>query len=111
MITDGIVTYQTPPAEYRRAHGIAVQIAITGDDWTSERDKNRQRRADAALKKASLAAARDMRKAAESLRAQYRSYIDAGHEDKMGRADGRLTQASELDELAGFFESVYEATS
>lgn len=109
MRSDGLVTYEQSEAQQRRANGVTEQISMTGDDWTSEREKKRQQRAATALKKTSLTAARDMRKAAESLRAQYRAYIDAGHPDLQGRADGRLRQAADLDELAGYFESVYKA--
>lgn len=106
MRTDGIVTYDDNPAVFR-PHPVGEQTRMTGDDWLSDQDKNRQRRADAALKKASVKAAADMRRAAESVRAQYRAYIEAGHPDKQGRGDGRLTLASDLDELAAHFEFVY----
>lgn len=106
MRTDGIVTYDNCPAAFR-PNPVGEQARMTGDDWLSDRDKNRQRRADAALRKASAKAAADMRRAADSVRAQFRAYVEAGHPDKQGRGDGRLTLASDLDELAAFFESVY----
>lgn len=86
--------------------GTATQLSMTGDDWTSDRDKKRQAAANARLKKTSQDAARKMRSAADALRVQYRAYIEAGHPDHTGR-DNRLVQAADLDELASYFESVY----
>lgn len=84
------------------------QLAMTGDDWISDRDKKSQAKANAHLKKTSIEAAAKMRSAAEALRKQLRAYIDAGHPDRKGLSDGRLILASDLDELAAHFESVYE---
>jgi hypothetical protein len=105
MRTDGLVTYEDP-AMFRQ-HPAGEQTRMTGDDWLSDQDKRRQSRADAALKRASVKAAADMRRAAESVRAQFRAYMEAGHPNTQGLGDGRLTMASDLDELAAFFESVY----
>jgi hypothetical protein len=93
--------------EYWRQSQQRGQLAMTGDDWTSDRDKRAQARADAAVRKASVAAAVKMRAAAEALRAQLMASFEAGHADKMGEGDGRRRLARDLDELAGWFESVY----
>jgi hypothetical protein len=106
MITDE--TLHREILERRRASGVMEQQAITGDDWTSDRDKKRQAKAEAALKKASLACAVKMRAAADALHEQRMAFFEAGHEDKMGAADGRLRLATDLRELAGYFESVFD---
>lgn len=82
------------------------QMAMSGDDWLSDRDKKAQDRADKALKAATAKAAASMRRAAEDLRAQYRAYVAAGHPEKMGAADQRLTLSGDLDELASFWEGL-----
>ena len=61
---------------------------MQGDDWTSEQDKRRQARAEAAVRKASLNAAKHMRAAADALNGQLLAGLDAGHPDRMGAAGG-----------------------
>ena len=84
------------------------QTSMTGDDWLSDKDRKRQTAAQRHLVNVSRECASRMRTTAESLRKQYRAYIDAGHPDRQGDADGRLRLAADLDELAAFFEGVYE---
>lgn len=76
------------------------QIAMSGDDWLSERDKKSQARADAAHRKACLAAATKLEAAAEAVRAMLMAYLDCGHTDTMGAGDGRRRIAADMDELA-----------
>lgn len=83
-----------------------TQLAMTGDDWTPEREKKRQARAEAALRKANQAAIPKLEAAAEALRACWRAYLDAGHPDRMGATDGRLRQADDLMEYASYLRSV-----
>ncbi len=83
-----------------------TQFAMDGDDWTSERDKKRQARADAEHRKAMKAAIPKLEAAAEALRACYRAAMEAGHPDKMGGADGRLRLAGDLYEYASYLDSV-----
>lgn len=106
MITDE--TLYREQLERRRATGVMTQQSITGDDWTSDRDKKRQARADAAVKKTSLACATKMIAAADALHEQLMACFDAGHEDKMGAGDGRRRLADDLRELAAHFERVYD---
>lgn len=80
---------------------------MQGDDWTSEQDKRRQARAEAAVRKASLNAAKHMRAAADALNGQLLAGLDAGHPDRMGAADGRRRLMHDLLELSAHFESVY----
>ncbi len=83
-----------------------TQFAMEDDDWTSDRDKKRQARADAAYRKAMQAAIPKLEAAAEALRACYRAAMEAGHPDKMGAADGRLRLASDLLEYSSYLDSV-----
>lgn len=92
---------------YRRQHGIADQMAIIGDDWTSERDKKAQAKAEAAVKKAALATAKKLNAAAESLNEFLSACLDAGHEDRMGSADGRRRLSADMLEYSGWLEAVY----
>lgn len=85
---------------------VGTQFAMEGDDWTSDRDKKRQARADAAYRKAMQAAIPKMEAAAEALRACYRAAMEAGHPDKMGQSDGRLRLASDLGEYAAYLDRV-----
>lgn len=84
-----------------------TQYAMTGDDWTSDRDKRRQARAEAAHRAACLKAAAKMRAAADALHAALMAALEAGHADRMGAADGRRRLADDLNELAGWFEAVH----
>ena len=83
-----------------------TQFALTGDDWTSDRDKKRQARADAAYRKAMQTAIPKLEAAAEALRACYRAGMEAGHPDKMGEGDGRLRLAGDLLEYSSYLDSV-----
>jgi len=85
-----------------------TQFAMEGDDWTSDRDKKRQARADAAYRKAMQAAIPKMEAAADALRACYRAAMEAGHPDKMGQADGRLRLASDLLEYSSYLSGVVD---
>lgn len=83
------------------------QITMTGDDWTSDRDKRDRARADAAVKKTGLACAVKLERAAEALHDYLIACMDAGHEDRMGAGDGRRRLAEDLTEYAGYLNSVY----
>lgn len=83
-----------------------TQFAMEGDDWTSDRDKKRQAKADAAHRKAMQAAIPKLEAAAEALRACYRAAMEAGHPDKLGAADGRLRLSGDLFEYASYLDSV-----
>lgn len=93
---------------YRRAHGIADQLSMTGEDWLSERDKKSQARAEAAHRKACLVAAAKLEAAAEAVLAMLTAYLECGHEDKMGAGDGRRRIVGDMAELASWLRSVHE---
>ena len=92
--------------EHPSLNPTGTQFAMEGDDWTSDRDKKRQARADATHRKAMQAAVPKLEAAAEALRACYRAAMEAGHPDKLGQADGRLRLAGDLYEYASYLDSV-----
>lgn len=92
--------------EHPSLHPAGTQLAMTGDDWISDRDRKRQARAEAAYRKAMVAAIPKMEAAAEALRACYRAAMEAGHPDKMGQGDGRLRLAADLMEYASYLDGV-----
>ena len=94
-------------ARFYQPHG---QISITGDDWTSERDRKAQARREAARKKAGLECQRRLEAAAVALH----NYVSACNEcrdgsgsERMGLSDGRFRLASDCIEYAGFLEGKY----
>lgn len=93
--------------EHPSLHPAGTQFAMTGDDWTSERDKKRQAKAEAAHKAACLKAATKMLAAADALNDVMRAYLAAGYPDKLGQADGRRRLAADLRELAGYWQGVH----
>lgn len=92
-----------PDAQWRASQQRG-QLEMTGDDWTSERDKKAKAKAEAAYRKAASACVAPMERAAAALRAAHAAYLEAGYPAKMGAADQRLTLASDLEELARHIE-------
>jgi len=92
---------------YRRQYGIAEQVSMTGDDWLSERDKKSQARADAAVKRTGLAAAKKLEAAADALNDFLHAYLDAGYEDMRGAADSRRVLISNIMEYASYLDGKY----
>lgn len=92
---------------YRRQHGIAEQVAITGEDWLSERDKKSQARADAAVKRSGLAAAKKLEAAADAVNEFLHACLDAGHADMRGAGDGRRVLIGNIMEYASYLEGKY----
>lgn len=93
--------------EYRRAHGIADQTAMTGDDWLSDRDIKTQARADAAVKRTGLAASKKLEAAAEALNEFLHACLDAGHQDRMGAGDGRRVLMQSIMEYSSYLDGVF----
>lgn len=84
------------------------QLAMAGDDWTSDRDRKAQARAEAAYRKGALKAADKLEAAADALLELMHLALDAGHDDKMGAADQRRTLGADNLELALYLRSVYD---
>ena len=58
-----------PTLPFTRPAHVMTQTALTGDDWTSDRDRKAQARAEAARRKAALACAAKLEAAADALAA------------------------------------------
>jgi len=88
-----------------------TQLSMAGDDWTSDRDRKAQARAEAARKKAGQACAKKLEAAADALNA----YLSACNEcndvcgnERTSIADGRVRLIADLMEYAGWLEGVYD---
>ncbi len=83
------------------------QLTMTGDDWISDRDRTRQRKAEAARHAAGMRAATTLRKAADALKAYLqacRECQDGSDDSKRGGDDTRHTLRESLCEYADFLE-------
>lgn len=84
------------------------QVAMAGDDWTSDRDRKAKAKAEAARKKAALACAKKLGAAAESLHELVMACMECNDGSTARRADdGRLLLQRDILEYAGWLESVY----
>lgn len=63
------------------------QLAMTGDDWTSDRDRRAQARAEAARRKAAVECARKLAAAIDALHAFGLACLDVGDGSQVRRAD------------------------
>lgn len=85
------------------------QLAMTGDDWTSDRDRKAQARADAARKKAAVECARKLEAASDALNAYLLACIECDDASRSrGADDGRLVLMSNMGEYAAWLRSVYD---
>ncbi len=83
------------------------QLTMTGDDWISDRDRARQRKAEAARHAAGMKCAAALHKAADALSAYLqacRECQDGSDDSKRGGDDTRITLRESLSEYAGFLE-------
>lgn len=87
------------------------QLAIVGDDWTSDRDRNAQAKRETARKRAGLACVKKLRDASEALSAYLRACNDCrdgSGDERRHISDGRHAMIRDLNEYAGFLESKYD---
>lgn len=99
-----------PTLPFTRPAHVMTQTALTGDDWTSDRERKARARAEAARRKAALACAAKLEAAAEAVSA----YLMACHEcndgsddRRMSIADGRHKLIADCMEYSTWLESVY----
>ncbi|AKK24968.1 hypothetical protein [Pandoraea oxalativorans] len=86
-----------------------TQLAMTGDDWKSDRDVKAQARAEAARKKAAVECARKLEVARDALNVYLLACIDCNDASRSrGPDDGRMLLMSNMSEYAGFLRSVYD---
>lgn len=89
------------------------QTTMTGDDWTSDRDKRRTSQRQAARKKAALDCAKKLDAACEALSAFLRACNDCSDgsgDTQRGISDGRQMMIRDLAEYSGYLESKYGST-
>ena len=102
MSIDDITAYYTPSG---------AQLGMTGDDWTSDRDKKAQARRIAARKRAGLDCARKLRAASEALSTYLRACNecrDGSGDERMGAGDGRNRMIRDVNEYAHFLENKHD---
>ncbi|MEX8520033.1 MAG: hypothetical protein AB3X44_16105 [Leptothrix sp. (in: b-proteobacteria)] len=83
------------------------QLTMAGEDWLSDRDRNRTKKAEAAKKKAALDCARKLEAAAESLNAFMSACRECGDQFERGAGDGRLRLVEDCMEYAMYLQSVF----
>lgn len=102
MSRDDLAAYYTAPGQ---------QLALTGDDWTSDRDKRAQARREAARKRSALACAKQLRAAATALHVYLQACNDCrdgSGSERRGAGDCRLRMIADLNEYAAFLEGRYD---
>ena len=88
-----------------------AQLTMTGEDWTSDRDRTRQRKAETARRAAGLKADKALSKAAEAIRTYLeacRECRDGSDDEKMGAGDGRRILIDNMTEYASWLNMRYE---
>jgi len=86
-----------------------TQLSMTGDDWFSDGDKKRQARAEAARKKAAIACAKALEKAADAMRDYCHACMACEDASSPKRDDdGRYLLMRSMLEYSGWLEEVYE---
>lgn len=83
-----------------------TQLTMAGDDWLSDRDRARDKAAQARLRKAEQKAAKALHAAAEALDDWMRAYCDV-HPDRMGLGDQRRRLSADCRELASYIDGVH----
>lgn len=91
---------------------MAHQLTMTGDDWLSDRDRKSQAKAEAARKRAAVQCAKKLREAAEALSIYSMACFECRDGSGVQRGDdGRSLLMGDLQEFAGWLESVYGTRS
>lgn len=99
---------------FRRQHGIANQLTMSGDDWLSDQDRKSQARAVAKRKRAGQDCAKKLKDAAEALNAYLhacRDCADGSDDKRMGQSDGRLILVGNIMEYASYLDGLYKNES
>ncbi len=94
----------------RRGLGVATQLAMTGDDWLSERDKKNQAKAEAKRRAAGIACSKKLEAAVDSLNEYLRSCNecqDGSGNHRTGHGDGRIVLISNMMEYASYLDGKY----
>ncbi len=87
------------------------QLTMTGEDWASDRDRTRQRKAETARRAAGLKAAKALSTAAEAMQTfleACRECHDGSDDEKMGAGDGRRILIDNMTEYMAWLNMRYE---
>lgn len=85
-----------------------TQLAMTGDDWTSERDRKAQAKAEAARKKAAQKCAEKLFAATDAIHAYSMACFEVGDASVARRSDdSRVLLAERMREYAAWLDSKY----
>lgn len=98
---DELTAYYTPKG---------TQLAMTGDEWVSERDKKAQKRAEAARKATALSCAKKLLAASEELSkflSACRDCRDGSGDEFRGISDGRQILIGDITEYAYYLNSKF----
>ena len=88
------------------------QLTMTGDDWTSDRDRKKQQKAERVRHAAGIKAAKTLHKAREALHAYLlacRECQDGSDDTIRGISDSRHALMDNLSEYAGFLEFKHQS--
>ncbi|MDN4571923.1 hypothetical protein DBB29_25010 [Pandoraea cepalis] len=86
-----------------------TQLAMTGDDWKSDRDVKAKARAEAARKKAAVECARKLEVARDALNAYLLACTACNDASRSrGPDDGRTILMGSMSEYAAYLRSVYD---
>lgn len=98
---DELTAYYTPKG---------AQLAMTGDEWVSERDKKAQKRAEAARKAAALSCAKKLLAASDELSkflSACRDCMDGSGDELRSISDGRQILMRDITEYAYYLNSKF----
>lgn len=85
-----------------------TQVSMTGDDWTSDRDKKHRAKVEAARKKAALACAKKLEAAADALHEFSMACLECNDASSPRRDDdGRTLLQRNMREYSSYLEGVF----
>ncbi len=89
---------------------MSEQIEMTGDDWISDRDRTRQKKAEAKRSASALKAAKTLEHAIAALRAYLqacRECNDGSGDEQRGISDGRHILIGKMAEYSSYLDGRY----
>lgn len=86
---------------------MSAQIAMTGEDWLSDRDRKARARAEARRKAAALKCSRKLDEARDALNEFLSACLDCGHVEATRLDDSRRLLMRDMSEYSSYLDSVY----
>lgn len=86
---------------------MTAQIAMSGDDWLSDRDRKAQTRAEARRKATALKCSRKLDEARDALNEFLSACLDCGHVEATRLDDSRRLLMRDMSEYSSYLDSVY----